>query len=224
MHIAPYIEKLHTSPEFNSFQKEHPDSYLVAGFFVLDYEQGKHVHQLDYYVPKEKKVAAFTLDKGIQMQLLSLMKAEVPEQLEHRTHLDLFALKGILEEEMKNRMISESLKKNIAVLQTIKGKKLWTINAVLSGMGILKAVIEDTSGTVLKMEKSSILDYVKKMPGTALNQAVKHGETKTGANLPTQEKAKLQHELRRLNELEQKIEEEKVLLKKEIGKRYKVST
>jgi hypothetical protein len=88
-------------------------------------------------------------------------------------------------------------------------------------MGILKAVIEDMSGSVLKMEKSSILDYVKRMPGTALNQAVKHGETKTGANLPTQEKAKLQHELRRLDALEQKIEEEKVLLKKEIGKEKK---
>ena len=207
MHIAPYIEKLHTSPESNAFQKEHPDSYLVAGFFVLDYEESKHVHQLDYYVPKEKKVAAFTLDKGIHMQLLSLMKAEKPEQLEHRTHIDLFALKGILEEEMKNRMISESIHKNIAVLQTIKGKKLWTLNCVLSGMGILKAVIEDQTGSVLTMQKTSIMDYVKKMPGTALNQAVQHAETKTGQSLPTKQKAQMQHELQRLDELEKKIEE-----------------
>lgn len=217
MHIAPYVEKLHTSPEFNAFQKEHPDSYLVAGFFVLDYEGNKHVHQLDYYVPKEKKVAAFTLDKGIQLQLLSLMKAEVPEQLEHRTHIDLFALKGILEEEMKNRMISETIHKNIAVLQTIKGKKLWTLNCVLSGMGILKAVIEDETGSVLKMEKTSIMDYVKKMPGTALNQAVQHAETKTGQSLPTKQRAQMQHELHRLDELEKKIEEEKVTLKQELN-------
>lgn len=221
MHIAPYIERLHLSPEFNAFQKEHTTSYLVAGFFVLDYENNKHVHQLDYYIPKEHKVAAFTLDNGIHMQLLPLMKADVPEQLEHRTHLDLFALKGIAEEEMKNRMISESIKKNILILQTIKGKKVWTLNSVLSGMGILKATIDDETGTVLKMEKTSIMDYVKKMSGTALNQAIKHADTKTGQAHPLTHKAQMQQELKRLDELEKKIEEEKVHLIQELKKEKK---
>jgi len=66
---------------------------------------------------------------------------------------------------MKNRSITESVKKCVAVIQMVNGKKLWVLNCVLSGMEILKAHVDDESKTVLKMEKSSMLDYVKKIPG-----------------------------------------------------------
>ena len=165
MKTVPCYEKLQHAPLFQAFLKDNPKAMLVAGFFVIDYETQKHIHQLDYYVPSTKKVAAFTLNDEIAMQMLSLMKAEAPEPLESHTAIDLSMLPGILAEEMHNRTITESVKKIIAVLQTVKGKKLWTLNCVLSGMGILKARIDDTTQTVLAMEKSSIMDYLKKMPG-----------------------------------------------------------
>lgn len=217
MKQIPAFEKLQHTTEFQTFTKDNPKAFLVAGFFVLDYETQKHLHQLDYYVPGTKKVAAFTLGDQVTMQLLSLMKAEVPEQLDPHTAIDLAMLPGIVAEEMHNRTITESVKKIIAVLQTVKGKKLWTLNCVLSGMGILKARIDDTTKTVLAMEKSSIMDYLKKMPGSALQHALKQADTKTGKNLPPEEKHKLEGELKRLDELEQKIELEKAEIKRTIG-------
>ena len=166
MKIQPYIQKLESSIAYKKFHKDYSDAFLVAGFFVLDYESGMNVHQIDYYVPSKKKVAAFNLDGDVEVRLLDMMQKEkIPEQLDIKTKIDLDTLKGILEDEMKNRSITESVKKCVAVIQMVNGKKLWVLNCVLSGMEILKAHVDDESKTVLKMEKSSMLDYVKKIPG-----------------------------------------------------------
>ena len=166
MKIQPYIEKLNTSKEFEEFQKKYNDSFLVAGFFVLDFETGNNTYQIDYYIPSQKKVAAFNLEPKVSVQILNMMSEKVPEKLNIQTKIDLDALKGILEDEMKNRNITEEIKKVIAVIQTIDGKKTWVLNCILSGMEILKAHVDDESQTVLMMEKSSVLDYIKKSPQT----------------------------------------------------------
>jgi len=169
MKIKPYFERLSASKEYRDFQKEHSDSFMIAGFFILDFESGKSLHQIDYYVPSKKKIAAFTIDKGVVMQMLDMMNSKMtPEKLDIKTNIDLDALQGILEDEMKNRSITEEIKKIIAILQTVDGKKIWNLNCVLSGMNILKAHIDDDSQTVLKMEKSSIMDYIKRMPAGAI--------------------------------------------------------
>jgi hypothetical protein len=162
-----------------------------------------NVHQIDYYVPSKKQVAAFNLDGEVEVRLLDMMhKEKVPEKLDLRTKVDLDAIKGILEDEMKNRNITESIKKCVAVIQMVDGKKLWVLNCVLSGMEILKAHVDDESRTVLKMERASMLDYVKKMP--ALPQ---QGQPK--ANKET-----LQKQLDQLNKLKEQLEKEKAALDK----------
>jgi hypothetical protein len=171
MKIQPYVQKLENSSKYKKFKEEYSDSFVVAGFFVLDYETGINIHQIDYYVPSNKKVAAFNLDGEVEVRLLDMMQKEkVPEKLDLKTKIDLDAIKGILEDEMKNRNITESVKKCVAVIQTLNGKKLWVLNCVLSGMEILKAHVDDDSRTILKMEKSSMLDYIKKLPGTGKAQ------------------------------------------------------
>ncbi len=164
MKIQPYIEKLEVSPEYKEFKQKYHDSFLVAGFFILDYETGQNMHQIDYYIPSEKKVAAFTLAEQIAVQILELMDERVPEQLDERTNIDLDALKGIIEDEMKNRSITEEIKKMIAVVQRVQGKVIWNVNCILSGMELLKSHVDDLSETVLKMERSSVMDYLKKIP------------------------------------------------------------
>jgi len=77
MKIKPYFDRLSASKEYKDFQKNYSDAFMIAGFFILDFETGKSLHQLDYYVPREKKIAAFTLDQGISMQMLGMMNAKV---------------------------------------------------------------------------------------------------------------------------------------------------
>ncbi len=235
MKIKPYVAKLNNSKTYKQFQKKYEDAFMIAGFFILDLEMGKNLHQIDYYVPTEKKIAAFTLDGGVTMQMLDMMNNKlVPEKLEITTKVDLDALKGILEDEMKNRNITDDIKKIIAIIQTIDGKKIWNLNCVLSGMSILKAHIDDESETVLKMEKASIMDLLKKIPGGALpgmggakgikmdvpksvGAEAEEAEESEDAELPAGSEAELKEKISTLNKLEKEIESEKNKISKELA-------
>lgn len=207
MKIQPYVEKLNSSSEYREFHKKYHDAFMVAGFFVLDMESGKNLHQLDFYVPSKKKIAAFTVDEKVTVQLLDMLNKKAPEKLDIKTKVDLDQIYGILEDEMKNRNITDEIKKIIAILQNIDGKKIWNLNCVLSGMGILTAHVEDESKTVLKMEKKSLIDYMQKVSPQQLMQKQKPSTKK-----------EVDAQIKKLDELESAIEKEKEELMKSTGK------
>lgn len=218
MKIQPYVTKLHSSPVFKEFQQKYSDAFLVAGFFVIDFETGKNLHQIDYYVPSKRKFAAFTLDNKVVLQLLDTLDRKMPQALDMKTNIDLEALQGIIQDEMKNRSITQSIKKMIAVLQTVEGKKVWNVNCVLSGMDLLKVHVEDASETVLKMEKSSLLDYIKRLPtpGAAEGQSqaqagtpqVQPGETVSNKEL-------IAKKIEQLDKLKELLKKEEIELEKQ---------
>jgi len=225
MKIQPYVQKLNNSQEYKEFKDKYSDAFLVAGFFVLDFEQGQNIHQIDFYIPSKKKFAAFTLDEGVNMQILDAAMDKVPEKLDMKTNIDLDALHGILEDEMKNRNMTEEIKKIIAVIQNIKGKKVWNVNCVLSGMEILKAHVEDESETVLKMEKTSFMEIMKKVPmeqmkaakaaPVAVAPSEETEEEEGGAEAEDQASAQIKN----LDILEEKILKEKQRLKSQIAEK-----
>ncbi|MBI2631708.1 hypothetical protein HYW75_01780 [Candidatus Pacearchaeota archaeon] len=220
MKITPYMEKLNSSNEFKDFQKKNKDAFMVAGFFVLDLEMGQNLSQLDFYVPSKKKIAAFTLDKQVTMQLLDLVNStKEPEKLDKGTKIDLDAIHGLLEDEMKNRNITEGIKKIIAIIQTIDGKKVWNLNCILSGMGLLNAHIDDESQTILKMEKKSMMDYIQRIPAAQLRQM-----TSTPQSPQKESKENIESQIKKLSELEGAIEKEKSELKKELDNKAKKPT
>jgi len=200
MKIQPLIEKLEGTEVYKKFKEDYKDSFLVAGFFVLDYETNKNVNQIDYFIPSEKKVAAFTMKEEIGMQILETINDKIPETLPVQTNVDLDAIKGILEDGMKNRNITEDLKKVIAVIQTLEGKKIWILNCIMSGMEILKAHIDDESKTILKMEKASVLDYIKKVPMKGATQ-----------NKPSKEN--IEKQIDQLDTLKEQLEKAKEKIK-----------
>jgi hypothetical protein len=223
MKIQPYVERLEKSKEYKDFRKEHKSAFLSAGFFVLDFEEKKNVHQLDFYVPNKNKMAAFTLDNGIKMQLLDLVQEKTPEKLDIKVKTDLDALYGILEDEMKNRNMTENIKKIVAVLQNIDGKRLWNLTCILSGMEILRSHVDDETRSVLKMEKFSMMDLMKKVPGKALanmpalKQGLKpavsaevdeDGEVSGSAPVVTQA-PKIEDQIKQINKIEEVLEKKK---------------
>lgn len=163
MRFSHYLERVHNSAEFKKFKNEHKGAYLCAGFFVLDFETDKNIHQIDYYLPRKKKIAAFVLDEGVRMHLAETFDNKKPVELEENAKIDLDVLKGIVQDEMKNKMVTEELLKIIAVLQNVEGKKIWNLSCILSGFGLLKVHIDDETGNILKFEKASMLDFIKRL-------------------------------------------------------------
>ena len=211
MKVQPYVHKLEHSPTYKDFQTNNKDAFLTAGFFIIDFESGKNVHQIDYFVPSKKKFAAFTLDHKVVMQLFDMLDRKQPEPLDLKVDIDLDALHGILQDEMRNRNMTGSIKKMIAVIQNVKGKKVWSVNCILSGMDILKVHVEDESQTVLKLEKSSLFDYIQKIPGlqpqTSPAQAQAQPQVQAGGPDEEAIKAKLQ-QLDKLKEVLKKEQED----------------
>ncbi len=211
MKLNPFLQELEKSKEYLDFKTKYPNAYLAAGFFVLDFENNANLYQIDFFIPGEKKVAAFTLGKEVKLQLLDLLNEQVPEPLSPEATIDLDSLKGILLDEMHNRGMSEEIKKLIAVIQNIDGKSLWSLNCVLSGMEILKSHVEDATQSVLKIEKKSLLEVMKHLP-------VQKFEKK----LPVA-KEEIEKEIENLSKLEKEIEAEKERLRSDIDKKKELT-
>jgi len=187
MKFEHYLKKLAESEIYKSFKEENPKSYLCAGFFILDFETGKEIHQLDYML-KNGKIATFSLEDGIKVHVSGApFKKKLPE-IRGNIEIDLKALRGIVEDEMKNRVITDSIKKIIAVLQVVDGRTVWNLNCITNNLNILQVHIDDASGTILRFMKYSILDFVKTMPSAiALPKEVKVGKEQKNPEQQSQE-------------------------------------
>jgi len=175
MKLSHYLKRVEESPEYKKFKEEHKKAYLSAGFFVLDFETNKHLHQIDFYIPSKKKVATFKLEEGISFQISDTFKLKkTPEELKGDSQIDLEALKGIVHDEMMNRTVTQDVKKIIAVLQQENGKKVWRLNCITGDLGIIKVDVDDAGGSVLDFEKANLFDMMKMVkPGDLGKQAQK---------------------------------------------------
>ena len=163
MKIKPYLDKMNESGEFKKFISDNPDAYFSAGFFVLDFVDKHDIHQIDYYMPNEKKIMTITLDNEFKMKKQALSNESIPKEVEGDINLDLDILKLLVEDEMKNQNITHKLHKIIAILHNLDGKKTWDLNCITSDMGIIKVHVNDTDKSILKFEPVSLFDVVKKV-------------------------------------------------------------
>ena len=167
MKFSHYKQRVEESPAFKKFKEKNKKAYLCAGFFILDYEQGKNSHQVDYVLP-DGRIATFNLDEGIKLKIsdntLKKERKEIKQlpEIKQETSLDLDMIKGIVEDEMKNRVVTEKIKKIIAILHVLDNKPIWNLQCILEGLGILNVHVDDADKSVLKFEKHSLLEFVKK--------------------------------------------------------------
>jgi hypothetical protein len=63
---------------------------------------------------------------------------------------------------MKNHVVTEKIKKIIAILHIIDNRLVWNLQCIMDGLGILLVHINDADSSLLKFEKHSIMEFVKK--------------------------------------------------------------
>ena len=161
MKLSHYIKEVEKSKEFKKFKKEHPKSYLCAGFFVLDLEHNKNIHQLDYYL-SNGKIAAIMIDKGVKINKSKQPVKKKLSEIKQEVKTDIDALQGIVHDEMQNRSITEELKKIIAIVYFSEGRIVWNLQCMVNGLILLQVDIDDSNQSILGFEKYSLLDMVRK--------------------------------------------------------------
>jgi len=175
MKFEHYLNKLHESEEFKEFKQKNPKAYLAAGFFILDLETDKNLHQIDYALPN-KKIATFFLDRGIKLKISEqAIKKKLPE-IKVKTKTDLEALRGIVEDEMKNRTVTEKIRKIIAILHIMDNKLIWNLQCILSGLEILLVHIDDSDQSILKFEKHSLMEFLRPLSEVGMAPSPEKGK------------------------------------------------
>jgi hypothetical protein len=165
MNFQFYLEKLFASQEFENFKKEHPEAFLCSGFFSID-KQGKDNKQhLDYFIPSLKKYFSFKLDQNpIELMLVEEIAEEdlgTPERISDNYNFHFDEVEKLISERMEQEKIKNEIHKIIFSLQN-KGKKDFLIGTVfLSGLGIIKVLVNLQDKSLDEFEKKSFFEMVK---------------------------------------------------------------
>jgi len=133
------------------------------------------------------------------------IKKKLPE-IKEKPKTDIDSLKGIVEDEMKNRSITERIRKIIAILHVMDNKLIWNLQCILDGLSILLVHIDDSDQSILKFEKHSLMELIRAVPSLETTQ-------------PVEEKRKIsKDEIKKIKEmlssLKEKSEESKGKVKK----------
>jgi hypothetical protein len=161
MKFEKYLKKLKESEKFKDFKKENPESYLAAGFFVLDFE-GEDKHQIDYVF--KNKIATFDLDE--EELKIEDRRGKKLDKLTEDINIDLEELQEIVKEEMEKNKITDKLRKIIAVIYTSENKPIWNLQCIVGNLGFLNIRINDKDKSVIKFGKHSLMDIMKFKKGT----------------------------------------------------------
>ena len=81
--------------------------------------------------------------------------------------MDIDAIKPTLLDEMHNRGMTYEIEKVLAFLNITDERALWNCTGFLKGLGLVQAHVEDSSESVLFMEKKSLFDILKFVKGNA---------------------------------------------------------
>lgn len=165
MNFSSTLEQIEDSKEFKEFKKKNEDAYLCAGFFVLDFEQKTFQQQLDYSL-KSGKIFTFSLDENkVQVKEAETIEGKqqkLPE-LSKEVKVDLEEAGKIVKKEMEKEGIQNRINKIIAILQKHEEKQIWNLTCMMEGFSILQVHINTETRDILKFEKRSLFEFVKRV-------------------------------------------------------------
>lgn len=176
MNFTQLLKTIQESQVFQNFKQQHPEAELVAGFFILDFMSNDNKKTLDYKT--ENNIFTFSLNKNneITIQEDKLLEFQDKPNLPKLTPLtntdikiEVDELKGIAGIQTLDNGIQAKFHKIIAVLQNHSGYEtnhkpalVWNLTCMLEQLIILHILIDANSGKVLKFERKSMMDFVKK--------------------------------------------------------------
>jgi len=164
MRFKDLLERVEGSEEFKKFKEENSDAELCAGFFILDFLSNDNKDTLDYKIGE--KVFTFSIkDDKIVMnkdKLVDEVGRPSLVEIDKEINIEVDELKGIVGARALDEGISAKLNKIIAVLQKYDWKQIWNLTCMMDGLIILNVHVDALSGDVLKFERKSMMDLIKR--------------------------------------------------------------
>jgi len=164
-------ETIINSGIFHNFIKQHPHAELCTGFFVIDMFGNDNKKSLDYKV--DDKIFSFSINElgKIKMnedKLVTDESKKFPElkKINKDIKVDLDVVESTAKIKALDNGLSSKFSKIIAVLQNYehegKNRQIWNLTCMLEGLIILHILIDSETGEVIKFERKSMMDLIKK--------------------------------------------------------------
>ena len=165
MSFADTLEKIESSDLFKNFKEQNPDAELVAGFFILDFLSNDTKQTLDYKI--DSKVFTFTLHNSGDITFKEDKLMDIPgkpklSEIKPELEIEVEDLKGIAGMQALENGISSKFHKIIAILQIHEDKQVWNLTCMLDGLIILHILIDSSTGEIIKFERKSMMDMIRK--------------------------------------------------------------
>ena len=167
MTLQQTFETIESSAVFKKFIKENSNAELVAGFFILDFISNDTKKSLDYKIPQTDKIFTFELDKNNEVILKQDKLINDPnlpklQKIQPSTRIEIEELRAIAEKQALKHNIQSKFHKIIAVLQMHNTQQIWNLTCMLEGLTILNILIDCDTGYIIKFDKKTIMDFVKR--------------------------------------------------------------
>ena len=166
-------EQITTSDKFKDFIEKNPTAELCAGFFIMDFLSNDNKTALDYKLGN--KVFSFNIKddesiKVIEDELMELQGRPTLTKINPEAKTELTELRSIAGIAALDNGISSKFNKIIAVLQNNpspenndgKTNQIWNLTCMLDGLIILNILIDTVDGHIIKFERKSMMDMIKK--------------------------------------------------------------
>ncbi|MFA5174353.1 MAG: hypothetical protein WC438_04190 [Candidatus Pacearchaeota archaeon] len=165
MNFTQLLKKIESSKIFERFKSEHPDAELVVGFFILDFTGNDSKQTLDYKT--DHKIFTFSLEnEDITFQedkLIDSPNQPPLQKLNTTIKIDLDKIPELAKTTALDYNIQNKFQKIIAVLQKHEGKETWNLTCMLDSLAILHILIDANTEEIIKFEKKSMMDFMKKV-------------------------------------------------------------
>jgi hypothetical protein len=168
MSFQQVLSIVESSEVFKRFKKQNSNAKLVAGFFVLDFLSNDEKKSLDYKIQETNKIFTFELDKNNEVVMKQDKLIDSPnipqlQEIQPSTRIEVEELRAIAEKQAIENNIKAKFHKIIAVLQKHNQEQIWNLTCMLEGLIILNILINCDNGNIIKFERKSMMDFVKKV-------------------------------------------------------------
>jgi hypothetical protein len=164
MNFQFYLEKLFDSDEFNKFIKENKEAFLCSGFFTLDLTGSDNQQHLDYWVPSTEKLYSFKINESPIVMIEAETQPDFsPTKIKDNIDFTMEEIKKAVEKKAIEKEIKNEIQKIILSLQSKDGKDYLLGTVFLSGLGMIKLVLDVDEKKIIEFEKRSFFDMMHVM-------------------------------------------------------------
>ncbi len=155
MKLNDLIQELKESSAYKEFTSKNPQSYLCAGFFILDLKHSKKDQiQFDFFLPDQNKIAAFEypFDKS------KVFDDIVPQikPLDTNIKIDLDQLDDKCAQILKDNKTSLVPSKIISILK----EDVWTLTCMDDMLGMSTIKLNSKTEELISFKKGSLMDFM----------------------------------------------------------------